>query len=189
LHTTTVFVHTTCSTISTPSSHPATFIKLFLSSNLLVNPIKMDQNLEPKGDMELPEIIIQRLSAEESGIYFVGEISPKTLICTIENGWTDEQVQEYITVQLKLRPQCLKDRDRERAEASAKASSTSSSSSSSTTPSPGPYDEGDPTIKRPRPPRRSLKRKATTPEPGSSSGTPNKRPKTAHETDDDRKAV
>ena len=140
----------------------------------------MDQNLEPKGDMELPEVIIKRLSAEESGIYFVGGPSPDTLICTIENGWTDEQVQEYITVQLKLRPQCMKDRDRERAETPTKVSSTSS-----TTPSPGPYDEGDPSIKRPRPPRWNLKREQTSASPGPSSEKPTKLPKTAHKTDDD----
>jgi hypothetical protein len=140
----------------------------------------MDQNLEPKGDMELPEIIIQRLSSEQSGIYLKGATSPDTLICTIENAWTEEQVQEYITVQLKLRPQCLQDRDRERAASPAKVSTTSSK-----TPSPGPYDEGDPSIKRPRAPRWSLKRKETSPGAGPSSEKPSKLPKTAHETDED----
>jgi hypothetical protein len=138
----------------------------------------MDQNLEPKGDMELPEVIIKRLTPEQSGIYLKGETSPETLICYVENAWTEEQVQEYIIVQLKLRPQCVKDNEREPFEADMRYP----------TPVPIITDEGDPSIKRPRPPRWNRKRAnedAGPSSPSSAAEKPPKIPKTVPETDDD----
>lgn len=74
---------------------------------------RMDQNLEPKVDPPQVNIKAKRLSPEESGIYLNGETSPRSFVGYIKDGaWTDEQVQEYIEVQKRLAPDCVKERER-----------------------------------------------------------------------------
>ena len=65
--------------------------------------------------MDPPEIKIKakRLTPEQSGIYLMGETSPRSFVGYIKRGaWSDEQIQEYIEVQKRLAPDCMKERAR-----------------------------------------------------------------------------
>ncbi|ERF72152.1 hypothetical protein EPUS_02943 [Endocarpon pusillum Z07020] len=73
----------------------------------------MDQNLEPKVDPPKIKIEAKRLTPKQSGIYLMGETSPRSFVGYIKHGaWTEEQIQEYIEVQKRLAPDCVKERER-----------------------------------------------------------------------------
>lgn len=73
----------------------------------------MDQNLEPKVDPPKIKIKTKRLKLEKSDIYLMGATSPRSFVGYIKHGaWTEEQIQEYIEVQKRLAPDCVKERER-----------------------------------------------------------------------------
>ncbi len=72
----------------------------------------MDQNLEPKVDPPEIKIKTKRLTPEQSGIY-LKNASPDSFVGYIKKGaWNDKQIQEYIDVQKRLAPDCVKERER-----------------------------------------------------------------------------
>lgn len=73
----------------------------------------MDQNLEPKVDPPKIKIKTKRQKPEKSDIYLMGATSPRSFVGYIKHGaWTEEQIQEYIEVQKRLAPDCVKERER-----------------------------------------------------------------------------
>jgi hypothetical protein len=71
--------------------------------------IRMDQNLEPKSATEFSEVQAESISPEESGVYFLGESSSTSFVGYLSNEMADEEIQEYIDVQKRLAPLCLKE--------------------------------------------------------------------------------
>ena len=70
----------------------------------------MDQNLEPKSDPVHRKVKAKRVKPEEHGVYFLGASSKKSFVGYIRNAMTDEEIQEYIKVQERLAPPCMKER-------------------------------------------------------------------------------
>lgn len=70
----------------------------------------MDQNLEGKGEEERALVAVP-VPAEDVGIYLLGAHDPRSFVGYIEGGWTDEEIEEYIKMQERLRPACLKRRE------------------------------------------------------------------------------
>ncbi len=73
----------------------------------------MDQNLEPKVDPPEIKIKVKRQTPKQSGYYLMGDTSPRSFIGYIKRGaWNEKQIQEYIEVQKRLAPDCVKERER-----------------------------------------------------------------------------
>lgn len=75
----------------------------------------MDQNLEPKGDMEeqrTRKLKAKRVSLKKSGIYFLGDSCSTSFVGYISGAMTDGEIQEYIEVQERLKPLSVKERER-----------------------------------------------------------------------------
>ncbi len=68
----------------------------------------MDQNLEGKDDVEERKLTAVHVPPEDVGIYFLGDSHPSSFVGYIVEAMTDEQIQEYIDAQERLKPPCMR---------------------------------------------------------------------------------